>query len=149
MPIIIPTITNFVNGVVTVTSTDATPYSSILNSMGSFVYGVREMYLKANSNTQILQSYQFNKYDVNVLPTSPTFLNLMLMSENFGILPLDSLKLITYGTERMSASLLEKLSIKLPKIMDTSKPLRVKGKGFKVDQIGDLMINQIVRFVRP
>jgi DnaJ-class molecular chaperone len=41
------------------------------------------------------------------------------------------------------------LSIKLPKIMDTSKPLRVKGKGFKVDQIGDLMINQIVRFVRP
>jgi hypothetical protein len=65
MPIIIPTITNFVNGVVTVTSTDATPYSSILNSMGSFVYGVREMYLKANSNTQILQSYQFNKYDVN------------------------------------------------------------------------------------
>jgi hypothetical protein len=33
--------------------------------------------------------------------------------------------------------------------MDTSKPLRVKGKGFKVDQIGDLMINQIVRFVRP
>jgi acyl-coenzyme A synthetase/AMP-(fatty) acid ligase len=57
-----------------------------------------------------------NKYDVNVLPTSPTFLNLMLMSENFGILPLDSLKLITYGTERMSASLLEKLSIKLPKV---------------------------------
>ena len=57
-----------------------------------------------------------NKYDVNVLPTSPTFLNLMLMSENFGILPLDSLKLITYGTERMSASLLEKLSIKLPNV---------------------------------
>ena len=41
------------------------------------------------------------------------------------------------------------LSIKLPKIMDTSKPLRVKGKGFKVDQIGDLLINQIVRFERP
>lgn len=65
MPIYIPTVTTFVNGVVTVASTDATPYSSILESMGSFVYGVSEMYLKANSNNQILQSYQFNRYDVN------------------------------------------------------------------------------------
>jgi hypothetical protein len=65
MPIYIPTITTFVNGVVTVTSTDATPYSSIINSMGSFIYGIREMYLKANSNSQILQTYQFNRYDVN------------------------------------------------------------------------------------
>ena len=65
MPIYIPTITTFVNGVVTVTSTDATPYNTIINSMGSFVYGIKEMYLKANSNNQILQSYQFNRYDVN------------------------------------------------------------------------------------
>lgn len=65
MPIYIPTITTFVNGVVTVTSTDATPYSSIINSMGSFIYGIKEMYLKANSNNQILQSYQFKRYDVN------------------------------------------------------------------------------------
>jgi molecular chaperone DnaJ len=41
------------------------------------------------------------------------------------------------------------LNIKLPKLFDTSKPLRVKGKGFRVGQIGDLMINQIVRFNRP
>ena len=65
MPIFIPTVTTYVNGVVTVASLDATPYSSIINSMGSFVYGVKEMYLKANSNSQILQSYQFNRYDVN------------------------------------------------------------------------------------
>jgi hypothetical protein len=65
MPTYLPTITTYTNGVVTVTSTDATPYSSILNSMGSFIYGVREMYLKANSNSQILQNYQFNRYDVN------------------------------------------------------------------------------------
>jgi hypothetical protein len=65
MPIYIPTITTFVNGVVTVTSTDATPYNSIIQSMGSFIYGIREMYLKANSNNQILQSYQFKRYDVN------------------------------------------------------------------------------------
>lgn len=65
MPIYIPTITTYVNGVVTVTSTDATPYSSIIQSMGSFIYGIKEMYLKANSNNQILKTYQFNRYDVN------------------------------------------------------------------------------------
>jgi hypothetical protein len=65
MPIFIPTVTTYVNGVVTVSSTDSTPYNSIINSMGSFVYGIREMYLKANSNSQILQSYQFSRYDVN------------------------------------------------------------------------------------
>jgi hypothetical protein len=65
MPIYIPTITTFVNGVVTVVSTDNTLYSTIIQSMGSFVYGVKEMYLKANSNNQILQSYQFKRYDVN------------------------------------------------------------------------------------
>lgn len=65
MPIYIPTITTFVNGVVTVTSTDATPYSSIIQSMGSFIYGIKEMYLKANSNNQILETYQFSRYDVN------------------------------------------------------------------------------------
>jgi hypothetical protein len=61
MPIYIPTVTTFTNGVVTVASTDTTPYSSILESMGSFIYGISEMYLKANSNSQILQSYQFNR----------------------------------------------------------------------------------------
>jgi hypothetical protein len=65
MPIFAPTITNYPNGVVTVASNDATPYSSIIQSMGSFMYGVNEMYLKANDNSQILQSYQFKKYDVN------------------------------------------------------------------------------------
>ena len=65
MPIYIPTITTFVDGVVTVRSTDTTPYSTIVQSMGTFVYGISEIYLKANSNSQILQSYQFNRYDVN------------------------------------------------------------------------------------
>ena len=65
MPVYSPTVTTFVNGVVTVTSTDTTPYNTIIQSMGSFYYGVGEIYLKANSNSQILQSYQFNKYNVN------------------------------------------------------------------------------------
>jgi hypothetical protein len=65
MPVFIPTLTTYVNGVVSVISTDATPYNTIINSMGSFYYGVGEIYLKSNANSQILQSYQFSRYDVN------------------------------------------------------------------------------------
>lgn len=56
------------------------------------------------------------KERVQVLPTSPTFLNLLLMVENFGKRDLSSLKLITYGTERMPEELLKKLHQLLPKI---------------------------------
>ena len=56
------------------------------------------------------------KYNVNILPTTPTFLNLMMMDESFNSLKLKSLKLITYGTERMSETLLNKLNDQLPKI---------------------------------
>lgn len=40
------------------------------------------------------------------------------------------------------------LSVKMPKKVDTSIPLRVKSKGFRLDTIGDLMINQFVKFER-
>lgn len=53
---------------------------------------------------------------VNILPTSPTFLNLMLMDERFNESKLSSIKLITYGTESMSISLLNKLNRLLPGI---------------------------------
>ena len=57
-----------------------------------------------------------DNYKVNVLPTSPTFLNMMLMDEKFDENKLKSLKLITYGTERMPKNLLEKLNKSLPKV---------------------------------
>lgn len=40
------------------------------------------------------------------------------------------------------------ITIKLPEIFDTSKPLRVKNKGFMNDGGGDLIINLNVRFKR-
>jgi len=40
------------------------------------------------------------------------------------------------------------LNVKMPKKVDTSLPLRVKSKGFRLDTVGDLMINQYVRFDR-
>jgi DnaJ-class molecular chaperone len=38
--------------------------------------------------------------------------------------------------------------VKLPETFDSSKPLRVKNKGFKVEGIGDFIINLNVRFKR-
>jgi acyl-CoA synthetase (AMP-forming)/AMP-acid ligase II len=53
---------------------------------------------------------------INVLPASPTFLNLMLISDVFDIYNFSSLKMITYGTEAMPESLLLKLKSKLPHV---------------------------------
>ena len=49
------------------------------------------------------------KYKVNVLPASPTFLNLLLISGAQEHYDLSSLRMITYGTEPMPDSLLVKL----------------------------------------
>ena len=49
------------------------------------------------------------KYKVNVLPTSPTFLNMLLMANVAEKNDLSSLKMITYGTELMPESLLLRL----------------------------------------
>ena len=65
MGTVVATTTTFTNGAISVISTDGTSYESILNSMGSFVYGVDEFYLKANSNSQILNGFVVEQYDVN------------------------------------------------------------------------------------
>ena len=74
-------------------------------------------------------------YEIEVLPTTPTFLRLLLIS---GKIPNEippSLKIITYGTERMDESTLEKLCEELPEIdfrqtfgMSELGILRVKSK---------------------
>ena len=40
------------------------------------------------------------------------------------------------------------MNIKFPKKIDTSIPLRVKGKGYKTDVVGDLIINQYLKYDR-
>lgn len=65
MGVVLATTTTYSGGVVSVESTDGTSYESILNSMGSFVYGVDSVYLKANSNSQILNGFTIEQYDVS------------------------------------------------------------------------------------
>ncbi len=88
---------------------------------------------KDRSLEQILDSCE--KYNVEVLPTTPTFLRLLLLS---GFIPRKipkALKIITYGTERMEAQTLKSLCELLPNIdfrqtygMSELGILRVKSK---------------------
>ena len=55
-------------------------------------------------------------YDVEVLPTTPTFLRMMLMSGAIPNAVPSSLKVVTYGTERMDQPTLDELCKLLPKI---------------------------------
>ncbi|QKF72299.1 acyl-CoA synthetase (AMP-forming) / AMP-acid ligase II [Aliarcobacter faecis] len=57
-----------------------------------------------------------DKYKIMVLPSSPTFLNLILISEEYKSYDLSSLRMITYGTETMPQSLLDKLKKAFPKV---------------------------------
>ena len=56
------------------------------------------------------------KYKIMVLPSSPTFLNLILISLEYKNYDLSSLRMITYGTETMPQSLLLKLKEVFPKV---------------------------------
>lgn len=56
------------------------------------------------------------KHKINVLPASPTFLNLMMIEGVFQEYSMDSLRLVTYGTEAMSQELLFRLNKALPRV---------------------------------
>jgi acyl-CoA synthetase (AMP-forming)/AMP-acid ligase II len=56
------------------------------------------------------------KTKINVLPASPTFLNLILIGRSYDKFDLSSLLMITYGTETMPLSLLDKLKHIFPKV---------------------------------
>lgn len=91
------------------------------------------------------------KHKIELLPSSPTFLNLLLMSEANKQYDLRSLKIISYGTEPMSAVTLKKLNSELPDVKfrqtyglietgvlrtkskdDNSLWLKLGGEGFEV-----------------
>jgi acyl-coenzyme A synthetase/AMP-(fatty) acid ligase len=55
------------------------------------------------------------KYKVNVLPSTPTFLNMLLMARVYEKFNLKSLKMITYGTETMPESVLLRLKETFPR----------------------------------
>lgn len=98
------------------------------------------------------------KYKIELLPASPTFLNLLLISEEYKSYDLSSLKLITYGTEPMPQSTLEKVKKVFPNVKlqqtyglielgvlrsksksDDSLWVKVGGEGFETRVINGLL----------
>lgn len=56
------------------------------------------------------------RHSIKVLPASPTFLNMLLMSDALKAYDLSSLRMITYGTESMPDSLLKRLKARFSKV---------------------------------
>jgi acyl-CoA synthetase (AMP-forming)/AMP-acid ligase II len=57
-----------------------------------------------------------NKYNVDLLPASPTFLNMILFSKAYQLYDISCLKIVSYGTEAMPKSTLEAFNNILPKV---------------------------------
>lgn len=73
-----------------------------------------KLVIPANRNPEDIAKL-IEQEKVNILPASPTFLNLMLMAQVAKKYDLSSLKMITYGTEPMPESLLLKLKDTFPR----------------------------------
>jgi len=67
---------------------------------------------QARTPEDVLASIE--KHKAQLLPTSPTFLNLISLSKAYERFDLSSLELITYGTEPMQSSTLSRLTQYLP-----------------------------------
>ena len=55
-------------------------------------------------------------HEVELLPTTPTFLRMMLLAGVFDTMEFPHLRVITYGTERMDQGTLDRLCAKLPDV---------------------------------
>ena len=82
------------------------------------------LYSLSNQSTLIISESRTPKavcqaieqHKVEVLPTAPSFLNLLLLSNVLGKYDLSSLKIITYGSEMMSEAVLKQLADAMPNV---------------------------------
>tara|TARA_Y100001970_G_scaffold144614_1_gene177593 strand:- start:2014 stop:3378 length:1365 start_codon:yes stop_codon:yes gene_type:complete len=98
------------------------------------------------------------KYKVELLPTSPTFINLILISEEYKNFNLSTLKIITYGTEPMLKNTLDTFNKIFPdiKLLQTyglsevgilrskskssnSLWMKIGGEGFETRVVDDML----------
>lgn len=80
------------------------------------------LYSLANNGTVIVSNgrtpadvcHAVEAYKAELLPTSPTFINLLMLSRAYEDYDISSLKLITYGTEPMQESTLQRFTALVP-----------------------------------
>jgi len=124
------------------------------------------LYILSNSGTIITPMSRepeeicrlIEKFKVELLPTSPSFLNMMIISRVYEKYDLSSLKMITYGTETMPEYLLKKIHNLYPKIKlkqtyglselgilrsksqsDDSLWVKVGGEGFQIKVVNGIL----------
>ena len=113
----------------------------------------------ARTVTEIINDIE--KYKVELLPTTPTFLRMLIMDDELNIERLKSLKIITYGSEMMDENTLIRLNEIFPKVkfkqtygMSEISILKVKSENskslwIKIDSDGlETKINRNVLFIR-
>jgi acyl-coenzyme A synthetase/AMP-(fatty) acid ligase len=78
--------------------------NSLLNILSTGATGVISKKREVDEVCALIQTHK-----IKVLPASPTFLNMLLLSDAIKQYDLSSLRMITYGTEAMPQSLLKRL----------------------------------------
>lgn len=98
------------------------------------------------------------KYKIELLPTSPTFINLILLNKTYEKYDLSCLKMMTYGTEPMPESTLKAMNKILPHVKlkqtyglsevgimptksedNTSLWMKLGGEGFETKIVDDIL----------
>ena len=116
--------------------------------LSSFAYGGTAVCTTSRDPETMARTIQDGK--VTLLPTTPTFLNFMIVSRQYAVYDLSSVELVTYGTEPMPETTLSQLSEVFPSARikqtyglselgvlrsqskdDGSLWLKVGGKGFE------------------
>lgn len=124
--------------------------------LGAFAYGGVAVCIRDRSPASICSAIE--KSGATLLPTTPTFLNLLLTSGANNGYDLSSVKMITYGTEVMSEATLSRVSKAFPNAVikqtyglsevgvlksksedETSTWVKVGGEGFEVKVVDGLL----------
>ena len=87
-----------------------------INTLLSCLFNDGGLAICVNKKKPIEVCKVIEKSKAELLPTSPTFLNMLMYSEIYKTYDFSSIKLITYGTEPMPENLLQKLKKTFPNI---------------------------------
>lgn len=124
--------------------------------LSTFAYGGTAVCLPDRSSESVCRIIQRSR--ATLLPTTPTFINLLIASRCYKDFDLSSIKLITYGTEVMPASTLEKVREIFPNAnikqtyglselgvlrskseSDDSVWVKIGGDGFEIKIVDDIL----------
>jgi acyl-CoA synthetase (AMP-forming)/AMP-acid ligase II len=124
--------------------------------LGAFAYGGTAVCVADRSPKAVCEAIQFGR--ATLLPTTPTFINLLIASSTYRAFDLSSIELITYGTEVMPEATLAKVRSIFPKALikqtyglselgvlrsksenDASLWVKIGGDGFEIKVVDNIL----------